>query len=98
MTADQWVKCSDQLPKAEQFVLAYFKNECGKDRRIRAFYAPRFTVESSCADGEADEYDEAKDDYYLKEGWYEANEYEEVHWFVHASITHWMPLPEPPNG
>lgn len=37
MTADQWVKCSDQLPKAEQFVLAYFKNEYGKDRRIRAF-------------------------------------------------------------
>lgn len=42
--APQWVKVSDKLPPAEVPVIAYFVNEHGKHRRIKAFYAPRFAV------------------------------------------------------
>ena len=62
---------------------------------IRAFYAAPHTEEGS-SDDDFSEYDEEKDEYYLPTGWYEANEYEECHWFVHDVVTGWMPLPEPP--
>ena len=90
-----WIKTKDAMPKAGLKVLAYFVNEYDKDRIIRAYYAPRFTIELS---GEDDcyEYNEDDDEYFLPEGWYETNEFEETNWHVSAEITHWMPLPPPP--
>jgi hypothetical protein len=58
-------------------------------------YAAAKTLEA--ADDEDGEYDEERDAYFVKPGWYETNEYEEVHWAVHDPVTHWMPLPEPPT-
>lgn len=96
--APQWVKVSDKLPPAEVMVLAYFVNEFGKHRRIKAFYAPRFTVETS-VDNDWYEHNEAGDDdnAYLPEGWYESNEFEDTHWHVTNIVTHWMALPLPPT-
>lgn len=92
-----WVRVSDRMPEAGVPVIAYLKNELGKGRRIRAFYAtPRMLEVSSDLDGAAD-HDEETDTYYTPEGWYEDNEYEETHWKVTDPITHWMALPEPPN-
>jgi hypothetical protein len=48
-------------------------------------------------DGEAD-YDETTDNYYWLEGWYEWNDCEETHWALGWKITHWMPLPDSPEG
>lgn len=95
---EEWIPVNNKLPESEVMVLAYFKNEYGKHRRIRAMYAPQFTVESSMEDEECVDYDAEKDNYYLPEGWYEQNEFEDTHWHVDASITHWMPLPDPPEG
>lgn len=95
--AEQWVKCSDRMPESGQYVLAYLKNQLGKGRRIRAFYAAKFTEESNGDWDEFAEYDEERDKYYTPEGWYETNEYEETHWKVTDPVSHWMPLPEPPN-
>lgn len=94
----RWIPVDKLMPEADVFVLAFFINEHGKHRRIRAFYAPRFTVTTS-VDNDWYEHkpEEASDDEaYLPEGWYEANEYEDINWHVSATVTHWMPLPEPP--
>ncbi len=98
MAAPQWVKVSDKLPPAEVPVIAYFVNEYGKRRRIKAFYAPRFAVETS-VDGDWFEYNNESgddDNAYLPMGWYECNEFEDTHWHVTAEVTHWMLLPLPP--
>jgi len=88
------------LPESGKFVFAHFicKNQVGKySTTIRAFYAAPKDIEQSDSDEDSfAEYDEIADTYYLPKGWYECNEEEEIHWFVHADITHWMPLPEPP--
>ncbi len=92
-----WFKVEDRLPKPEQMVIAFYKNYYGKNRRIRAFYAPQFTVETS-VDNDWYEYNKEGDDdnAYLPEGWYEANEHEDIHWHVTDTVTHWMALPLPP--
>ena len=97
MANPQWVKVSERLPAAEVPVIAFYVNEYGKHRRIRAFYAPRFTVETS-VDSDWFEYNNEADDdnAYLPEGWYEENEFEDTHWHVTSEVTHWMALPLPP--
>lgn len=47
---------------------------------------------------EGAEYDEETDKYYWPPGWYEWNEHEEMHWAVDGVVTHWMKLPDAPNG
>lgn len=90
-----WISVKDRLPGTGVKVIAYFINELGKDRRIMAFHCPIFTIEAE-ADCECDEYCEANDTYYLKPGWYEQNEFDDFYYSVVATVTHWMPLPEPP--
>lgn len=91
-----WIEVKKQMPKSGKTVIAFGLNEYKKKRTLRAFYAARFTVEDD-NEYEAAEYNEEKDEYYLKEGWYEYNEHEEVHWKIDFLITHWMPLPPPPT-
>ena len=91
---DEWISVEDRLPESERYVIAYGKNSYGNGRTIRAFYAEKFTVEQS-DDDEWTDYDEKSDEFYLPKGWYECNEFDEVHYHVDFPITHWMPLPEP---
>ena len=94
---NQWIKVNDRLPEPEQKVIAFYKNPLGKGRTIMAFHAPKFTCGEYIDDDDVTEYDEATDVYYLKEGWYEDNEFEEIHYFVDGNVTHWMPLPSNPE-
>lgn len=91
-----WIKSEFLLPPAGTPVIVFGKNEYGKGRTLRAFYAPRHTIEDD-NDYEAAQYCEEKDKYYLKEGWYESNEFEDVHWRIEFEVTHWMSLPKPPT-
>ena len=95
----EWISVEDELPTSKN-VLVHYKNSLGRYRIVKAFYAPQSTIESNSESDAYDEYDEEKDTYYLKQGWYECiDNWEE--WssiFIHeGEITHWMPLPEPPN-
>ena len=92
MQSAGWISVEERLPKSGKFVLA---NVDELSTPIRAFYAAPNSVEGSCED-EISIFDEEADCYWLPVGWYETNEYEEVSWFVHGKVTHWMPLPEPP--
>lgn len=94
----RWILPSVSLPKAGVPVLARirWKMEDGwKYRTIRAQYAEQFTSLESIED-ETSEYSEEKDEYFVREGWYEDNEFEETHWRVDGEVTHWMSIPEPP--
>ena len=93
-----WIKCSDRMPKPNVSVIAFVPAYGGGDkgRVIRAQYASPKTLEQSY-DSECGEYDDETDTYYCAEGWYETNEYEDVHWYVSDRVTHWIPLPDAPS-
>ena len=94
----KWIKLEERLPESSVPVIVYVQNVNGNStRRLRAVYAEKFTLE--CVPEEMDdfaEYDENTDTYWLPEGWYEWNEYEDCHFHIEATVTHWMPLPDPP--
>ena len=95
----EWKNAFEELPPPNVPVLAFIPAYGGgdKNRRIRAMYAPAKTLEVS-DDADGGEYDESTDTYYCEAGWYETNEYEDTHWSVGDRVTHWMPLPPPPNA
>lgn len=96
--AAAWIPIAKKMPEPGVPVIALVNpNEYGKKRRIRAMWAPAKTLELAL-DAEGGEYDEEDDKYYCEEGWYETNEYEEVHWNVSGTVTHWQPLPPYPDG
>ena len=87
-----WTLTADKMPKPCTNVLAYN----GKKQPIRAMWVPAKTLEDG-GDGDFGEYDEATDQTYWPEGWYETNAYEETHWLVDGHVTHWMSLPDAPQ-
>jgi len=98
----KWIKVTeDSYPEPEMPVIAYVQQAFGKPgifRRIRATWIPAFTALADDNDEyESGEYDEATDEYYIREGWYEHNEFEDTHWRVDGNVTHWMNLPGPPR-
>ena len=90
-----WICVKDAMPEKGKEVFAHFQNIKDKPRVIKAFFINRFSVEAEHFEGDA-EYD-GHGNAYWPEGWYENNEFEEVHCKVDATITHWMPIPEPPK-
>ena len=95
-----WTKVADSYPVPEVPVIAYVQQALGDknaSRIIRAEWIPKFTCVASDDDYDNIEYSEDKDEYYLTEGWYEKNEFEDTHWKVDGTVTHWMLLPEPPG-
>jgi len=95
----RWVPVGERLPDAPCFaVLACYVNEYGMTRQVRAEYVRRGELEANDdIVGDWCEYDEATDTYNCPEGWYEFNEGEDVHWEISGDVTHWRPLPEPPE-
>ena len=95
--ATAWIPITERMPEPGVPVIALVNpKEYGKKRRIRAQWAPAKTLELAL-DAEGGIYDEETDKYYCEEGWYETNEYEEVHWNVSGTVTHWQPLPAYPE-
>jgi hypothetical protein len=94
----QWVPVSERLPEDSKPVLAVVK-EGKRQFVLRVMYARKFDLVcgTDCDEAFLD-YDEKTDEYYCKEGWYEDNQFEEIHWGISGDVTHWMPLPEPPGG
>lgn len=94
----QWIPVSERLPEPGMPVIAFVEScygVVGSSRRLRAQHAPPKTLGLS-PEAEGGIYDEETDTFYCEEGWYETNEFEEVHWNVDGVVTHWMPLPNPP--
>lgn len=94
-----WVPVTERMPASGVTVLACHTNRAGNVRRIRAEWAAAKTIESD-AESEISEYDEAADCFYDPEGWYEKidnwGDFRSVV-VVEGEVTHWMPLPAPPQ-
>lgn len=96
-----WVPVAERMPASGAVVLACYRNALGNWRRIRASWIAAKTEESG-SESDIGEYDEATDTYYDPEGWYEQID----NWddgfsavgVTQGTITHWMPLPAPPEA
>lgn len=96
-----WINVNEQMPEAGKKVIATYLNSYGKKRTIIASWVPRWTEQDYGDEETASEYNEEKDTYFLKEGWYEQldNWGDYTSCFVHeGKIAYWMPLPESPKG
>ncbi len=95
-----WISVEERLPGLGPncFVLATYRTNYGKPRVVRAYFAPKHTIECNGDETEFADYSEEDDCYYVPEGWYECNAHEETNWLIDEVVTHWMPLPAPPEG
>lgn len=97
-----WISVDQAMPKSGKTVVVSQVNSYGKQQVISASYCPAMTWEAQPWDSDwvtEDwcDYDEENDLYYYPEGWYEFG-YEMDTWHrISATVTHWMPLPEPPE-
>jgi hypothetical protein len=87
----------DGVPDGPDFVLACVESDRGRRAVIRASYARQYELVSSPESiDEHCDYHEEQDEYFVPEGWYESNEFEEINWRVEGEVIGWMPLPSPP--
>lgn len=101
----RWIPVTERLPDTEDPVLAYCKyGTCKGGYVCSAFYVAPGTYEEDSDfswDYEAlGDYNEEKDSYEIPAGWYERihnwDDYGSVR--IYGNVTHWMPLPEPPES
>ncbi|MGE3550716.1 MAG: DUF551 domain-containing protein [Geobacter sp.] len=86
------------LPESGKRVIFSWLNDCLKRRTSIGFYAAAKTIDASDYEEPSEyEYDEEKDQYTLQEGWYEEGA-EAEYFYPVLGVTHWMPLPAPPEG
>lgn len=95
-----WVPVAERMPASGAKVLACYRNSHGHWRRICACWVAAKTEESN-SESEIGEYDESTDTYYDPEGWYEQINNWDMYSAVavhEGEVTHWMPLPPPPQS
>ena len=104
-TASPWHRVEDGLPDDEVPVLAILHNTYCRNVVLKLCHIghhKRTTEEYGWQEYEGEtEYDEENDCFWIPEGWWESNYHEDnLNWEIgktDGTITHWMPLPEPPQ-
>ena len=90
---------ASELPEEDQIVIATYLNSYGKRRRVMAVYIRQYEEEAGDDDELCVEYCHEKDEWYLKEGWYELID----NWdyssaaIVEGVVDYWMPMPPAPD-
>ncbi len=103
--APQWISVEDKLPEAETEVLAVC-NRNGFRFVCPAIYEDGavLTQDSIWSWYDLNNYgtfSEENDDYFIPEGWWENRQFTPDDVYnspVDCTVTHWMPLPAPPNN
>ena len=102
----RWIPVTERMPENAEAVLV--RGYAVNNPRYKATFKGRWIAAHSMladdfgADSDMDlEYDEAEDVYYVPEGWFERienwDDYTDIA-VCDFTITHWAPLPEPPEG
>ena len=99
----KWISVKDRLPEQEECVLLLCKTQYGRSYKCIGFYESgtmRRDDSDYCWDYEVcDIYDEENDGYLVNKGWFERvfnwDDYSVCG--IEDAVTHWMPLPEPPE-
>lgn len=97
----QWIPVSESLPESGIHVLLSCEiRPIGRRYVCVGYYAASKTLIGGYGDEYGTEYDDDKDEYFLLEGWYEViknwDDFSSV--AIGDFVTHWMLLPEPPEG
>ena len=106
VTVQRWIPVTERLPESQYPVLVVAVSKgMGLPYIFKAAHINHHEItedEYGWTDGEYDsEYDEENDCFWIPECWYECNAVEgNTNWVMDEdyTITHWMPLPEPPKG
>lgn len=100
----RWIPCSESLPDTETEVLALCR------RGGVSFVCPAMHEDGTIITSESiwnwneiegyGLYSEEADDWYIPEGWWEYRRFNDDDVYnniIDCAVTHWMPLPEPPE-
>ena len=95
----RWIPVTERLPENDVHVLLSCK--CGEGAYVcDGFHTEKYSTPTQFYEDIDADYDEETDEYYFPEGWWEViknwDDYSCV--AIEDTITHWMPLPEPPKG
>ena len=94
----RWIPVTERLPENDVHVLLSCK--CGAGAYVcDGFHTEKYSVPMPFYEDIDADYDEETDEYYFPEGWWESiknwDDYSCV--AIEDTITHWMPLPQPPK-
>jgi hypothetical protein len=95
-TLSGWISVDAVMPKSGRKVLVFYRNVLGNPRVTCAHYAAKHTLDASHWDDDC-KVDYDGDDAYEPPGWWEEPTEVECLCFISDTVTHWMPLPEPPG-
>lgn len=100
----RWIPCSERLPEPEMEVLVVCR------RGGVSFVCPAMHEDGTIITSESiwnwneiegyGLYSEEADDWYIPEGWWEYRQFngdDVYNNIIDCAVTHWMPLPEPPE-
>lgn len=98
----RWVSVNDELPEPETEVLIFASRNGFPIITTGSYEDGTITTEDSswCWYDHDFDYDEEKDSYIIPEGWWEYKHYngdDEFNHLIDDVVTHWMPMPKPPN-
>ncbi len=100
----EWISVDDRLPENGVIcLLCCDVKRCDGTHRqyiCDGLYAEKYKKLAHGIDDDCvTDYNEEDDEYYISEGWYERiNNWDDYDFIaINDTVTHWMPLPEPPK-